>query len=101
MSRRQAGDSQSTHKWHTALRCKQNVGTKEWVNCKKAPCVELRGELNHLLECRYLRIGGCNERCTHLRVELQKFRQLSPKYPTVADEKRQFRFVKPSMIIDV
>ena len=89
VSRRQ-GDSQFTHKWHTALRCKQNVGTKEWVNCKKGPCVELRGELNHLLECRYLHIGGCKERCTHLRVELQKFRELSPKYPTVADEQQQF-----------
>lgn len=91
-SRRQQ-DNPLFNNWRTALRCKQNVGTQEWINCKQSPCVHLRGELHHLLECRYRHIGGCKNRCIHLREELQKFRELLPKYPTITDEQLQARFV--------
>ncbi len=90
---------QFQHQWHVALRCKQNVGTQEWINCKNRPCVELRDELHHLLDCPYRLIGGCNDRCTRLREEFQKFRELSPKYPT--DVQLQTRCVNSLISVEV
>lgn len=36
-------------------------------------------------------IGGCKKRCIALREELKKFRELTPKYPTVSDEQLRTR----------
>ena len=86
-------DNQSYDNWCTALRCKQNVGTQEWINCKQTPCVKLREELHHLLVCRYRCVGGCEHRCMHLRQELQYCRELLPKHPTVKEEHLKTRLV--------
>lgn len=73
-----------TKQWHEAMLCKEHVGTSEWVNCVEDPCVKLRKELCHLLECPYKLVGGCKEQCIPLKEELRKFRELQPKYPTIS-----------------
>ncbi|XP_028405064.1 uncharacterized protein LOC114527571 [Dendronephthya gigantea] len=80
---------QMNSNWRVALRCKQHVGTQEWINCKHNSCVHLRDELHHLLECPCRIIGGCKTRCHVLREELKKIREQTTKHPTIPDEDRR------------
>lgn len=87
-STRQVG-YQMNNNWRVAMRCKQHVGTQEWINCKHNACVHLREELHHLLECPRRIIGGCKERCNALKEELRKVREQTTKHPTIPDDYRR------------